>query len=503
MSVVLIGGLDDYLTAVARGLVERGVPVTHLLDRYQYPASRQGVLAAVTSIDARQFTAPARIQALNHGHEPVLDAALMAAFSRAELAWLSVSDRYTQRLSVLERRRLFRELLEYFYRWLKRGAVTAIVFPNVPHAGWNNVLYFVAKHFTITTLILEPTRLNDRVMLWDDYETVRKVPAEYLAGAAPALVRQHIDAAVLAELTTDSSWMVVSDDINRESLQRSRPVGELVTLIRALARGALQRHRPPDLLFDPPWPWFTAHWRRYQLQRRVRQLQTQYERVARAEIGTTPYVLFFLNYQPEKTTTPMGGVFEDQLLAARLLAAALPVGWRLLVKEHPRQFGAHVDASPFRSPQFYDVIAQLPRTQLVAMHTPTASLLAGCAATATVTGSIGWQGLLAGKPTLNFGRSWYAACRSCYVVSSVTEIRTALAEVQRKDPTAVERDVLTFLAYERAAFIIGGNGDRYVARSSRPPAQLAESLADAIAQCIHRSLQSSVPKSVTHATYAQ
>jgi hypothetical protein len=415
---------------------------------------------------------------------------LLNEFAKAELVWLAVIDRYTQAMSVTDRRRLFRELLEYFYRWLREKNITAIIFPNVPHAGWNNVLYFVAKHFNIMTLILEATRLNDRVMVWDDYERVDKVPAEFLEGAVAELVRQHIEPGLLKELFVDSSWMAVSDEINKDALRWSGTVREIISLVRALATGLVRRQRPRDLLFDEPWSWWQAHWRRYLLRRQARQRRIIYEQLATVAVPTKPYVLFFLNYQPEKTTTPMGGVFDDQLLAVRLLAQALPTGWRLLVKEHPRQFGAHVDAAPYRSIEYYKELASLPNVQLVSPSASAPELLAKCTATATITGSIGWQGLLAGKPAINFGRSWYAACRNCYVVGSGADIQEALVQIAAATPEAVELDVLKFLAFARSEFIIGGNGDPYVVRSQRSVEELATGLADVLAQKINQPLPS-------------
>lgn len=481
MSIVLVGGLDNYLIEVAKKLVERGVPLGYFLDRYQRPASRQGILASVASIDARQFIDPDRIRHLNKERPSALSKSLAEEFIKAEQVFLAVSDRYTNTLSVLERRRLFRELLDYFYGWIQERAVEAIIFPNVPHAGWNNVLYFVAKHFSIPTIILEATRVSDRVMLWDNYESVRKVPGEFMNNASVEVIRSHIETAVLASLADESSWMTVSEDINKQALAGSTPGGELIALLRALAWGVLRRRRLVNLLYDPHWNLWQAHWRRFLLQRRVRRQRAVYESLSREALPKEPYILFFLNYQPEKTTTPMGGIFDDQLLAVRLLSQALPASLKILVKEHPRQFRAHVDASLFRSSRFYRELAAIGGVSLVSPTASTQTLLHGCQATATVTGSIGWQGLLAGKPTFNFGRSWYAACRSCYIVGSVGDIVNAWQEIQQKDAAGVELDVLKFLAFARSELILGCNGDRYVACSKRSQEELADGLAAALA----------------------
>ena len=111
-----------------------------------------------------------------------------------------------------------------------------------------------------------------------------------------------------------------------------------------------------------------------------------------------PYVYVPLNYQPECTTSPLGGIFVDQVLMIQMLSAALPVGWGLYVKEHPAQWPAHLgDFTPQRYKGFYSDIAAVPHVRLVPVTVNTFELADHAQATATVSGTAGWESIARGS----------------------------------------------------------------------------------------------------------
>jgi hypothetical protein len=56
------------------------------------------------------------------------------------------------------------------------------------------------------------------------------------------------------------------------------------------------------------------------------------------DFKNTDYFIFFLHYQPERSTLPEGDEFVDQFYAISVLSRLLPKGMKLVVKEHPAMF---------------------------------------------------------------------------------------------------------------------------------------------------------------------
>jgi hypothetical protein len=90
--------------------------------------------------------------------------------------------------------------------------------------------------------------------------------------------------------------------------------------------------------------------------------------------------------------------------------------------------------------------------KLVGIQVPSAGLARGSQFTSTITGSIGWESLLIGKPCVTFGKPWYFACNSCYLVDSLEDARKAVADILSKGKAEVEADLLRWLAYQRDRF---------------------------------------------------
>lgn len=120
-----------------------------------------------------------------------------------------------------------------------------------------------------------------------------------------------------------------------------------------------------------------------------------------AELGA-PYVYFPMHYQPEANNEVYGGVWHNQADVVETLHEALPPGWLLVLKEHTIQRHAR------RSPAFHARIASLPKVRWVAEDTPGSELLARCALPVTITGTVGWEALCAGRSCVHFGDPWYA-----------------------------------------------------------------------------------------------
>ena len=106
-----------------------------------------------------------------------------------------------------------------------------------------------------------------------------------------------------------------------------------------------------------------------------------------------------LNYQPERTSSPQGDMFVDQILMIEILSAAIPAGWVIYVKEHPTQWlftGLNFTNSRYQG--YYKKIAKIKNVALIPIEVDTYTLISRSQAVASVTGTAVWEAAL--KPAI-------------------------------------------------------------------------------------------------------
>lgn len=124
------------------------------------------------------------------------------------------------------------------------------------------------------------------------------------------------------------------------------------------------------------------------------------------------YIFFPLHFQPEASTLPEGGIFENQYLSLKLISKSLPDDYILVVKEHPKQLNYDIRNKHFRTISFYRKIRKLENTLLFSSQSNYDELLKNSSLVATISGSVAWQGLLNGKPGVVFADMWLNDCKS-------------------------------------------------------------------------------------------
>jgi len=136
------------------------------------------------------------------------------------------------------------------------------------------------------------------------------------------------------------------------------------------------------------------------------------------------YILFAAHFQPERSTCPDGGYFSDLRLAIDMLYNALPDGMYLYYREHPTTFKAlDVIGSP-RSLKFYsDLKMKYPRLKFIQTDENMVGLIESSKAVSTITGSVGWEAIIKGKPVFLFGDSWYRHAPNVFSVDDSKQLK--------------------------------------------------------------------------------
>ncbi len=113
------------------------------------------------------------------------------------------------------------------------------------------------------------------------------------------------------------------------------------------------------------------------------------------------YVFYALQYTPESSINGLEPYYVDQTRAIDLLLAGLPSDHRLVVKEHPACVGVRPTA-------FYRDLKRKPGLVLTAPAIPARRCMDGAALVASVTGTVGLESFMLGRPCLLLGRNFFS-----------------------------------------------------------------------------------------------
>lgn len=391
-----------------------------------------------------------------------LDETILTKYYVYEKTVLKMMDRMdptAYAFNLTERTELYYEFLEYWINAIHKLEPDIVVFSESPHAIFQYVLYAVCVENNIKVIRFNPTHIGGLTFLASKIneipESLRKTYQECLENSPVSISDYKIVNAYL--------------DKNRDSYQNALPYymhhltqkysikekivhfadktnrfvnNRMITAYKKGSNYSLRNHITKLDLLQYKIKGYYAK----------KKLKKEYQKLAVLADLTQSYVYVALHYQPEKTTSPEGGVFVDQLLMIRMLSDIVPKGWKIYVKEHISQFSEKLYGEQGRNSEFYKKISMLGNVQLISSDVNSFNLIDNAKAIATVTGTVGLEALIRGKPVLSFGYAWYALCHGVFKIRQMKDLKKAL-ELIEKGYDIETQDVDAFLyAVEKVSF---------------------------------------------------
>lgn len=284
------------------------------------------------------------------------------------------------------------EYFETLYGREQPDLILANAYASMPHL----ISYEVARHAGIPVIRPLAIRLEDRYILSDNAMEEETWITDYFAEGRtiPGPVRAEVET-FLAEFRQHSkkpAYQVL------RAKEHHVTTGHLYRFIRYMYRywisGAFRGdHSKPGpfkrLVNESSW--------------RIRRA-----RLARPSQWDTfstdyPYVYFPLHVQPEMSTMTYAPFYLDQPSILENISKSLPVGYRLVVKEHPSMLGR-------RTADYYQRIRALPNVVLLSPAVDSLKIIKDAALIFTITGTVGLEGLISKKPVIVLGSTFYRYC---------------------------------------------------------------------------------------------
>ena len=156
------------------------------------------------------------------------------------------------------------------------------------------------------------------------------------------------------------------------------------------------------------------------------------------------YIYVSLHFQPECTTSPMGGAFVHQDLMIDILKQSCSKGLKLYIKEHPR---GSINS------RVYEWVSTESNVFFVTPSFSSYDLIKNSVAVATVTGTAGWEGFINNKPILMFGDYFYQDAPGVFKIKSQADCISAINSIRSGKVKILDSEIIAFLkAVDQCSF---------------------------------------------------
>ncbi len=138
------------------------------------------------------------------------------------------------------------------------------------------------------------------------------------------------------------------------------------------------------------------------------------------------YYFYPFHLEPEATVLySADGIYENQVKLIQNIAASLPVGYYLYVKDHPHYIG-------YRNLIDYLRLLNIPNVRLLHSSISGKSIIANSVGVITINGTAGLEGLLLGKHVYTFGNAYYNIAERVHYVRNIRDLSRLLQDTKDK-----------------------------------------------------------------------
>lgn len=273
---------------------------------------------------------------------------------------------------------IFNIFFIYFFHLLKETRTDMVLFANLPHEGPDLILYEVAKNLHLKTILCSQSIFTNKFFYINDIDDFGNFESMIIEGEKKYLKLEK-------RFEKELFYM--------KSIYRRPKISLLGSVYKVYTKAKTRTWQSRKL----------SHFLMQRGNEYIRRSEyAKNEKIFNEEIDLkSKYVYFPLHLQPELTTSTLGSIFADQLLAIERLAEIIPEDWHIYVKENPKQ------TAFMRGQWFFDRLCSITKVKKVTREYDTYFLIKHSMFVATITGTAGWEAISGGKNVLIFGKAWY------------------------------------------------------------------------------------------------
>lgn len=271
---------------------------------------------------------------------------------------------------------IFNMYFDFFADLLQKNRVELVLFSNLPHFGVDFILYKVAKSLHIKTVMSNQSLIPNRFFYVSDIDDFGTFEGAEDSG-------EELNVTVENKYKKDLGYYMSNIPSTKKCC--------VCSLLNDILHLFVLKKKKPMTLAGAVQKFHIC---------RAFNARVPRHTVTQVDLSKK-FVYFPLQLQPELTTSALGGIFEDQLLAIERISLLIPDDWFIYAKENPKQTQRQ------RDDYFFQRLSAINKVIYVSSSVNTYDLIENSQFVSTITGTVGWEAISGGKSSLVFGKAWY------------------------------------------------------------------------------------------------
>jgi len=367
---------------------------------------------------------------------PPLDASLVEEMAFVETITLKMMDRlYNESHSYQERKQMYLNHLRFWNHFLINQKIDTIIMPNYPHEMYDYIICQLCKKYKILFLNFATLPIiSNRVILMENYPEKNW-----------GLINQYNEIKknwkkYQANLKFSENFQVYWNSVIEQNVKpppfynkkKSIDFIKIAKMISLMILKCIYLNKLFERIKSRVLNW------RFKLKclKSNNLLKKTYLDFCEVPNLNKPFIYIPLHYQPEMTTSPLGGIFTNQELMIYMIAEAVPNDTDIIIKEHPTQW---LFLSRGRTLTFYNNLKKVKNIKFAHPDFSSFKLTSNAIAVATITGSVGWEALAMEVPVLIFGDAHYRYLDCVHNIDSQNACNNAIKKIFEGQKPTIEQ----------------------------------------------------------------
>lgn len=283
------------------------------------------------------------------------------------------------------------------YAGVDVGPSSALILYHIAHA--RNIPVLVPMHTRVASyMTISDTVYSQLTAIESAYQIIQK--QEFAESHTRQQGREMLQLFRSGRLKPSYMYRIIKDTEQKDA----PPLPEIVSRNESSSgfKNALNRLRANWGRPTSSDPLYTPFWkRRYDnVVMQARQFSIKRSKNFQLPEPGERYIYYPLHVEPELSLLLYAPYWTNQYPVVQNIAQSLPQGVCLYVKEHPALLGS-------RPLSYYDRMSKIPNVRLISPFVDSHKMIRQSEGIVTITGTVGLEAILMGKPVITFGDVYY------------------------------------------------------------------------------------------------